>query len=48
MKKKKGTYSPLISSHADCYKRLGVDPVSDAEFIGKWFTDASFYTTVSG
>lgn len=39
----KGTYSPLISSHADCYKRLGADPKTDAEFITKWFTDASFY-----
>ncbi|HCF83134.1 MAG TPA: phage tail protein, partial [Ruminococcaceae bacterium] len=25
----KGTYSPLLSSKADCYKRYGVDPVKD-------------------
>lgn len=41
----KGTYSPLISSHADRYRRFGVDPTTDAEFITKWFTKADFYTT---
>lgn len=40
----KGTYSPLLSNHHDCYKRLGVDPDSDSEFIEKWFTTAGFYT----
>lgn len=40
----KGTYSPLISSENDRYRRLGVDPVTDAEFITKWFTEANFYT----
>lgn len=40
----KGTYSPLISSQHDCYKRLGVDPTTDAEFVTKWFTTADFYT----
>lgn len=40
----KGTYSPLISTEADRYKRLGVDPKTDAEFITKWFTTADFYT----
>ena len=45
----KGTYSPLLSSHADCYKRLGVDPsnVDDKAFIEKWFTEADFYKTQS-
>lgn len=40
----KGTYSPLISTEADRYKRLGVDPKTDAEFIAKWFATADFYT----
>lgn len=40
----KGTYSPLLSNHHDCYKRLGVDPDSDSEFIEKWFATAGFYT----
>ena len=40
----KGTYSPLLSNHHDCYKRLGVDPDSDSEFIEKWFSTAGFYT----
>ena len=35
----KGTYSPLLSSKADCYKRYGVDPVKDAE----WFTEAAYH-----
>ena len=45
----KGTYSPLLSSHADCYKRLGADPsnVDDKAFIEKWFTEADFYKTQS-
>lgn len=38
----KGTYSPLISSSADCYKRYGVDPVEDSELIEKWFTEAAY------
>ena len=41
----KGTYSPLLSSHADSYKRYGVDPTEDAEFINSWFTTADFYQT---
>lgn len=41
----KGTYSPLLSSHADCYRRLGADPEADKEFIEKWFTEAAFYKT---
>lgn len=40
----KGTYSPLISTEADRYRHLGADPVTDAEFITKWFTEANFYT----
>lgn len=38
----KGTYSPLISSGEDCYKRYGVDPVKDADIIEKWFTEAAY------
>ena len=38
----KGTYSPLISSGEDCYKRYGVDPVEDSELIEKWFTEAAY------
>ena len=38
----KGTYSPLISSGEDCYKRYGVDPVKDAEIVEKWFTEAAY------
>lgn len=41
----KGTYSPLLSSHADRYRRLGADPVEDKAFIEKWFTEAAFYQT---
>lgn len=43
----KGTYSPLISSGADCYKRLGVDPSdsTDKAFIEKWFSEAAFFQT---
>ncbi len=43
----KGTYSPLISSNADCYRRLGVDPSNETDkaFIEKWFTEAAFYKT---
>lgn len=40
----KASYAPLISSHAEKYERKGVDPVKDAEFIEKWFTQADFYT----
>lgn len=43
----KGTYSPLLSSHADCYKCRGVDPDTQAELITKWFATAEFYTTDS-
>ena len=39
----KGTYSPLISTGEDCYKRLGVDAKEDAELIEKWFTKADYY-----
>ena len=38
----KGTYSPLISSGEDCYKRYGVAPVEDSELIEKWFTEADY------
>lgn len=43
----KGTYSPLLSSHQDQYKRLGVDPSDpdDKAFIEKWFSEADFYQT---
>ena len=43
----KGTYSPLLSSHQDQYKRLGVDPSNpdDKAFIEKWFSEAGFYQT---
>jgi phi13 family phage major tail protein len=43
----KGTYSPLLSSHADCYKCRGVDPGTQAELITKWFATAEFYTADS-
>lgn len=43
----KGTYSPLLSSHADCYKCRGVDPDKQAELITKWFATAEFYTADS-
>ena len=39
----KGTYSPLISSGADSYKRYGVDPTADAEIVEKWFTEAAYH-----
>ena len=38
----KGTYSPLLSSGDDCYKRLAVDPKTDAELITKWFSKADY------
>lgn len=38
----KGTYSPLISTGADCYKRYGVDPEKDSALIEKWFTVADY------
>ncbi len=41
----KGTYSPLLSSHDDCYKRYGVDPTDDKDFIDSWFGTADFYRT---
>ena len=46
----KGTYSPLLSSHADCYKCRGVDPDKQADLITNWFTTAEYYTadTVGG
>ncbi len=40
----KGTYSPLLSNNHDCYKRLGVDPNTESQFIEKWFTEAGYYT----
>lgn len=39
----KGTYSPLLSTKADCYKRYGVDPKTDSALIEKWFTEAAYY-----
>lgn len=39
----KGTYSPLLSTGADSYKRYGVDLTEDAALIEKWFTDAAYY-----
>lgn len=39
----KGTYSPLISTGEDCYKRLGVDAKEDAALIEKWFAEANYY-----
>lgn len=39
-----GTYSPLKSTGDDCYKRYGIDPEADAEFIEKWFAEAQYYT----
>lgn len=39
----KGTYSPLLSTGDDCYKRYGVDPATDSELIEKWFTEADYY-----
>lgn len=36
----KGTYSPLLSSGDDCYKRLAVDPKS--ETVTKWFANADY------
>lgn len=40
----KGTYSPLLSSHADCYKCRGVDPKTQSDLITKWFGTADYYT----
>lgn len=34
----KGTYSPLLSSHDDCFKKYGVDPVKDKAIIDEWFS----------
>lgn len=34
----KGTYSPLLSSHDDCFKKYGVDPVKDKAVIEEWFS----------
>ncbi len=39
----KGVYSPLLSSLKDCYKRRGLNPKTDGEFITKWFTEAAFH-----
>lgn len=39
----KGTYSPLLSTGDDCYKRYGVDPAVDSELIEKWFTEADYF-----
>lgn len=41
----KGTYSPLLSTHADSYKCYGVDP--DSELVENWFTTADYYTADS-
>lgn len=38
----KGTYSPLLSSGDDCYKRLGVDPKTDSAVIESWFSTANY------
>lgn len=43
----KGTYLPLISTKADSYKRRGVDPVTDAALIEKWFTEADYFGEAS-
>lgn len=40
----KGTYSPLLSSHADCYKCRGVDPKTQSDLITKWFGTVDYYT----
>lgn len=37
-----GTYSPAIYNGDDMYKRVGVDPKTDAEFIEKWFAEAMY------
>ncbi len=39
----KGTYSPLISTREDSYKRYGVDPETDKTLIEKWFAQADYY-----
>lgn len=39
----KGTYSPLLSTGEDSYKRYGVDPKTDEALIEKWFTDPAYY-----
>ena len=38
----KGSYSPLLSTHEDSYKKYGVDPNSEEgkKIIEKWFADA--------
>lgn len=38
----KGTYSPLLSTKDDCYKRLGVDPKTDSGIVEKWFSNADY------
>ncbi|MBE6901581.1 MAG: hypothetical protein E7478_03835 [Ruminococcaceae bacterium] len=38
----KGIYSPLLSNHKDCYKKRGLDPKEDKDFIENWFTEAAF------
>ena len=42
----KGTYSPLLSTHAEQYRKLGADPgdATDKALIEKWFTEAAYYT----
>lgn len=42
-----GTYSPLLSSGNDSYKRYAVDPAEDSAFITSWFSDASFIKTAA-
>lgn len=40
----KGTYSPLLSTHHDCYKCRGVDPSTQGDLINNWFAEADYYT----
>ncbi len=40
-----GTYSPLLSAGKDMYRRYGVDPEADKEFIENWFSKPAFYET---
>ena len=41
-----GTYSPLIFNGDDCYKKIGADPVKDAELISKWFSDPIYESPI--
>lgn len=42
-----GTYSPLLSTEKDMYRRYGVDPDTDKEFIESWFSKPDFYTAAA-